>query len=63
MDTNCETLMPLFPNISRIGLAFNFDLNIDRGHLLVKDYLPAKLLWQSVLELSVAQGVGDQHDL
>ena len=37
------------------------DLNIHRGHLLIKDYL--KLLRQSVPELSVAQGMGNQHDL
>ena len=41
------------------------DLNINRDHLLIKDYLPTKLkhLWQIILALSVAQGVGDQHDL
>ena len=61
-----ETLCPPpFPNIWRIGLTmltFDLDLNINRGHLLIKDYLPTtfKLLGQSVLELSVAQGVGDQ---
>ena len=37
-----------FPDISSIGLTFDFyplttDLNIDRGHLLIKDYLPSKL--------------------
>ena len=108
-----------FPNWSRIGLTFDLDLeptdlNIDRGHLLIKDYLPTKfeacrakrswvisytrwstlawpltlafdlltwiyieiiylsrtiylpslkLLGQSVLELSVAQGEVDWHDL
>ena len=49
-----------FPNVSRIGLTFDLDLsptdlNIDWGHLLIKDYiyLPIlKLLRQSVLELS-----------
>ena len=43
------------------------DLNINRGHLLIKDYiqyLPSlKLLGQSVLELSVAQGEVDWHEL
>ena len=43
------------------------DLNIDRDHLLTKDYLPTvpslKLLGQSVLELSVAQGEVNWHDL
>ena len=40
-------------------LTLIFDLNINRGHLLIKDYLPSlKLLRQSVLELSVAQGEG-----
>ena len=39
--------MPPFPDISRIGLTFDLnlsstELNIDRGHLLVKDYLPTK---------------------
>ena len=41
----CETRMPPFPNLSRIGLTFDLDLwptnlNIDRGHLLIQDYLP-----------------------
>ena len=41
----CETLMPPFPNISRIGLTFDLDLSptdliIDRGHLLIKDFQP-----------------------
>ena len=41
------------------------DLNIDRGHLLFKDYLHTKFeaFGQSLLELSVAQDVGDKHDL
>ena len=60
-----------FPNISRIGLTFDHDLsstdkNIDRGNLLIKDYLnlqSLKLLGLSVLELSVTQGEGHQHDL
>ena len=39
--------MPPFPNISRIGLTFDLDLspadlNIDRGHLLIKAFLPTK---------------------
>ena len=43
----CETLMSPLPNISRKGLTFDLDLsstdlNIDRGHLLIKDYLPTK---------------------
>ena len=66
----CEILMPLIPNISIMSLTFDIDLsptdlNIDRGHLLIKDYLHKclKLLGQSVLELTIAQGVGDQHDL
>ena len=43
-----ETLMPPLPQlIERIGLTFDLDLspsdlNIDRGHLLIKDYLPTK---------------------
>ena len=115
----CETLMPPFPNISRIGLTFDLDFDLltwilRGGHLLIKDFLPTKfgasgtkhswligckrcwrltwpltftfdlltwksigiiyssstiylpslkLLGQSVLKLSVAQGVGYQHDL
>ena len=44
----CETLMPPFPNISRIYLTLDLDLlptelNIDRGHVLIKDYLPTKV--------------------
>ena len=43
----CETLMPTFPNLSRIGLTFDLelsptDLDIKRGYLLIKDYLPTK---------------------
>ena len=43
----CETLMPPCPNLSRIGSTFDLDLSptdldIDRGHLLIKDYLPTK---------------------
>ena len=46
------------------ALTMTFDLNINRGHLLINDYLPSlKLLGQSVLELSVAQGEVDWHDL
>ena len=115
----CKTLMPPFPNIWTIALTFDpdlwpTDLNINRGHLPNKDYLPTKfeafwanrswvisctrwgrlawpltltfdlLTWisiwviyssrtiylpslkpeeQSVLELSVAQGEVDWHDL
>ena len=41
----CETLMPPFPDISGIGLRFDLDLsptdlNINRDHLLIEDYLP-----------------------
>ena len=43
----CKTLMPPFPNIQRIGVTFDLDLwptnlNINRGHLLIKEYLPTK---------------------
>ena len=45
-----------------------FDLNMIRDHLLIKDYLPSKFeaassFWSSVLELSVAQGEVNGHDL
>ena len=115
----CKTQMPPFPNMWRVGLTFDLDLwptdlNINRDHLLIKDYLPTKfeasgakcfrvirctrferltwpltltfdlltwlsigiiyssrtiylpslkLLGQSVVELSVAQGFEDWHDL
>ena len=41
------------------------DLNINRGHLLIKDYIPTKFeaSGQSVVELSVAQVEVDWHDL
>ena len=44
---DCKTLMPPFPNISKIGLTSDLDLwptdlNINRGHLLINDYLPTK---------------------
>ena len=43
----CKTLMPPFPNIWRIGLTFDTDLwptelNINRGHAVIKDYLLTK---------------------
>ena len=43
----CKTLMPPFLNICIIGLTFDLDiwptdLNINRDHLLIKDYLPTK---------------------
>ena len=39
--------MPSFPNIPRIGLTVDLDLspadlNIARGHLLIKYYIPTK---------------------
>ena len=39
--------MPPFPNIRRVGLTFDLDLwptdlNFNRDHLLIKDYLPTK---------------------
>ena len=44
---NCKTFMPPFPNIWRIGLTIDLDLwstalNINRDHLLIKDYPPTK---------------------
>ena len=55
----------------RIDLTFYLDfrptdLNIDRDHLLIMDYLPTMIAAsgpQSVLDLFVTQGVGEQHDL
>ena len=46
-------------------LTLTFDLNINRDHLLIKGYLPTTLkhLGQSVLELSVAPGEVNWHDL
>ena len=40
-------------------------MNINRGHVLIKDYKPIKLklLGQSVLEFSVAQGEVKWNDL
>ena len=43
----CKTQMPPFPNIRREGLTFDLDLwptdqNVNRDHLLIKDYLPTK---------------------
>ena len=65
-----KRLCPPFPNISRIGLTFDLylspiDLKINRDHLLIKDYLPTKFeaSWEKGSSLSVAQGVGYQHDL
>ena len=62
----CETLMPPFPNLSRIGFTFDLDLSptdLDIDRVIYSSrtiYLPRlKLLGQSALELSVAQGVGD----
>ena len=62
--------MPPFPNIKRIGLTFDTDLwptdlNINRGHVLIKDYLPTKFeaSGANILELSVAEGEVDWHDL
>ena len=39
--------MPPFPNMRRVGLTFNLDLwptdlNVNRDHVLIKDYLPTK---------------------
>ena len=45
----CKTLMPPFPNMWRVGLTSDLPFDL--------------LLGQSILELSVAQCVGDWHDL
>ena len=62
--------MPPFPNMWRVELTFDlpFDLltwiSIGIIYSSRTIYLPRlKLLGQSVLELSVAQGVGEWHDL
>ena len=44
----CKTQMPPFPNMWRVGLTFDLylwptDLNVNRDHLLIKDYLPTKV--------------------
>ena len=40
------------------------DLNIDRGHLLIKDYLPTKFKASAANHsLTPVSGVEDQHDL
>ena len=48
--------MSPFPNMWRVGLTFDLPFDLLLGQSL-------KLLRQSVLELSVAQGMGNQHDL
>ena len=62
--------MPSFPNMWRVGLTFDlpFDLLtwifIEIIYSSRTIYIPSlKLLGQSVLELSVTQGVGEWHDL
>ena len=62
----CKTLMPPFPNICIIGLTFDLLTWISIGIIYSSRsiyLLSLKLLGQSVLELSVAQGLGDWHDL
>ena len=56
--------------VKKTGMTFDLgllptDQNINRDHLLIKDYLPTKFeaFWQSILKLSVAQGEVDWHDL
>ena len=62
----CETRMPPFPNISRTGLTFHpptwISIRIIYSSWTIY-LLGLKVLGQSIFELSVAQGVGDQHDL
>ena len=43
----CKTQITPFPNIRRVGLTFDLDLwptdlNVNRDHLVIKDYLPTK---------------------
>ena len=59
-----------FPQHMIIGLLFDHDLlptdlNINRDHLLIMDYLPTKFEASGTkpFELSSTQGVEDQHDL
>ena len=63
----CETLMPPFPKLLRIGLTFDLLTWISIGIIYSSRsiiYLPSlKLLGQSVLEFSVTQGEVDWHDL
>ena len=63
----CETLMPPFPKLLRIGLTFDLLTWISIGIIYSSRsiiYPPSlKLLRQSVLEFSVAQGEVDWHDL
>ena len=49
----CETQIPPSPTYEKIGLTFDLDLSPT----------DLKLLWQTILDLPVTQGVGDQHDL
>ena len=62
----CQTLMPPFPNISRIDLTFDLLTWISIGIIYSSKtiYLPSlNFLGQSTLEFSVAQGVGDKLEL
>ena len=62
----CKTQMPPFPNIWKIGLTFDLLTWVSIGIIYSTRtiYLPSlKLVGQSVLELSVAQGEVDWHDL
>ena len=62
----CKTQMPPFPNIWTIGLTFDLltwvaiGISNSTGTIYLQSL---KLVGQSVLELSVAQCVGDWHDL
>ena len=62
----CKTQMPPFLNIRRVGLTFDLLTWLSIGIIYSSGtiYLPSlKLLEQSVVELSVAQGLRDWHDL
>ena len=58
-----------FPN-TRIGLTFDLDLsstdlNINKDHLLIKDYLTTKFeaFWAEILSYQLHKVWGDQHDV
>ena len=62
--------MPPFPNMWRVGFTFDTDLwpsdlNVNRDHLLIKDYLPTKFEASGAKRSRVIHCLGwrDWHDL